>query len=60
LGRHLAFYPAASKRFTQVQQILHHHIFCKILRVYISIINEEIAQLRKIIADSEWTIVADR
>jgi hypothetical protein len=35
LSSHPAFYPAAAKRFSQVDQIHHYHIFRKILRIFI-------------------------
>ena len=45
LCRHLAFYPAASERACQVQQILHYHILRKIVRTNIGKINKEITKL---------------
>lgn len=60
LGSHLAFYPAASKCFTQVKQISHKHIFCKIHRVYIRIIHKNKTEFCQIIANGEGAVMTDR
>jgi hypothetical protein len=42
LSGHLTFYPAASECLSQVNQIFHYHIFCKILRTYLAVIDKKI------------------
>jgi hypothetical protein len=60
LGSHLAFYPAASQCFAQVEQISHDHIFGEIVRIYISIINKEITKLSQIMTNSKRTVMTNR
>ena len=41
LCSHFTFCPTAFKRFSQVQQILSNHSFCKFTWIYITIINKK-------------------
>ena len=43
LGGHLALYPAAPQCLGQVNQVLHYHIFCKIVRTYLTVIDKKIS-----------------
>ena len=59
LCRHAAFDSTAAQDFGQVEQILHHHVFGKPLGHYISIVNKEVTQLRKIIADGVRAVMTN-
>ena len=50
LCRHTAFYPATAQGFAQVQQVVDHHVFCKLLRGHITVVNKEVAQFREVVA----------
>lgn len=57
---HLAFYPAAAKGFTQVEQILNNHRFGKLQWIYIRIIHKNKAEFCQVITNGEGAVMADR
>ena len=57
LRSHAAFDPTATKGFGQIQQVLHHHVFGKPLGFDITVVNKQVTQLRKIIANGVHTVM---
>ena len=60
LSGQTTLHPAAAKGFGQVEQILHHHVFGKILWLYIGIVNKEITKLIEVTALCVRTVMTNR